>query len=62
MACEEGMNHPTIFHTVGTAAMGQETPEMNRKGTDVKTKAGMHDSRVRSPLARNIAKKVQDRM
>ena len=50
-----------LFQAIGTAAMGQEIPEINRKGTDVKTKAGMHDSRGRSPLARNIAKKVQAR-
>ena len=59
MPGEEGKTRLNAFHHSGMALAGQEMPEMNNKGTEVKTMNGMQISRCFISLPRLRAKKTQ---
>lgn len=55
----DGKMYEKYFQNVGMDAAGQDMPDMNSKGTEVKTKISIHVSRLRMVMEAVMAKKMQ---
>lgn len=55
----EGAIHETIFQNSGIDAPGQDMPEINNNGMEVKTNTGMQLSREKMNTDIVMAKKIQ---